>query len=1207
MRMWLLFMMAVSAFIAGAAEAADSIRVRGWSHDDYGRIVFDWPSSVEYSVSRSGRNLSVRFNKPFDADFAGAIENMPQYLRGAEVSRNGRTAVLRMAKSFDFKDFRNKNAIVIDLRQPSVPELPVRVGAHPNYNRLVFDWVRDVEYTAKKTGDIVEVRFSEAAQINSSDVASTLPAGFSIKSAGTQQGRTTFALQVPEGARIRHFRAGARVVLDVLDPVKQETENETVAAQKEKAPPSKQEAKAEADEVRPPTPPAAAVPQAPVENNEPARAPQNRAAAGQSSVAAVNPENQPGIEPANAAAEQNTEPDDSRPRRLLPATGEAPQGESAAAAAVAGTGEEGTPPPAQQPEQASSPGENQTAVNAAQPTAAQESNVAAASESQPAADAAPSIVFREDTTRRRTLGGRDVSLVFEWPEPVAAAVFQRAGYNWIIFEQRTSLNLAPLRAAGEGVITRIEQLPVSSATVVRIVAAPEMRPVARRDGPNWVVDFAPGAIQPEIEIPIEPNPEADGGPQLFFPAIEVGKVLTIPDPEVGDAIQVATVQAAGHGIRGNRAYPEFQLIGTAQGIVMNPISDDVELRKTNEGLIIVTPGGLHISGVSPDIVQGIAANGKVRRLFDLRKWSRQGGSEYYAARQKLMDAIASQPQKGRNKARMDLARFYFARGFAPEALGVLRTIQLTDPRLAESIEFKALNGAVSAMLGRGADAANDLRDTRLDKYDEVQIWRGVAAAAMNNPQLAQQYFNRGDVVLRQYLEPLRTKIGIIRAETALEARDADGAGRWLRTLDKNTDAMSRSEVATLRYLQGRAAFVRRNLDRATTLWSQLKDGDDRLNSVRSDLSLVNLGLLQETMPVEEAINRLENLRYRWRGDEFELQVLRRLGDLYLDQPDYRNGLKILRSVVTHFPNHPSIPGVAEKMSSVFRDLYLGGIAETLSPLTALALYDEFRELTPAGEEGNIMIQKLAERLVDVDLLNRSADLLLHQVKFRLKGVERAKVGAKLAVIRLLDRDPKGAIEALRISDFPRLDEELEDDRRRILARARFETGEAREAIELLAGDVSRNADLLRADIYWRTENWSQAANVLQRLAGEPLPAGQAFPLEQAKIVLNWAVALQLDKDEVGLKLLRDVYGPAMAAGPLSNAFEFIARAARSGEPLDIQTITERIAANDVFEAFMTDYRERLLKSPVKKEEPKKPSPPPAAANDPVQAAANNPA
>ena len=42
-----------------------------------------------------------------------------------------------------------------------------------------------------------------------------------------------------------------------------------------------------------------------------------------------------------------------------------------------------------------------------------------------------------------------VSLVFEWPEAVGAAVFARAGFVWVAFDKRAPIDLAPLREAEE--------------------------------------------------------------------------------------------------------------------------------------------------------------------------------------------------------------------------------------------------------------------------------------------------------------------------------------------------------------------------------------------------------------------------------------------------------------------------------------------------------------------------------------------------------------------------------------------------------------------------------------------------------------------------------------------------------------------------------------------------------------------------------------
>jgi hypothetical protein len=266
------------------------------------------------------------------------------------------------------------------------------------------------------------------------------------------------------------------------------------------------------------------------------------------------------------------------------------------------------------------------------------------------------------------------------------------------------------------------------------------------------------------------------------------------------------------------------------------------------------------------------------------------------------------------------------------------------------------------------------------------------------------------------------------------------------------------------------------------------------------------------------------------------------------------------------------------MTEAFRKLHLAGAADSLPPLKALSLYDDFRELTPAGAEGDLMIQRLADRLVAVDLLDRAASLLAHQVRYRLKGEDRARIGAKLALIHLLDRNPKAALSALRNSFQPNLPYEIEDDRRRIRAKATMELGRFDDAIALLAGDVSREADLLRANIYWNTKDYSEAAKVLQRLAGDPLEKG-AYPEEQARYILSWAVALRLKRDEPGVKMLRDLYGLGMRESTLADAFAYISNAS-PGNASSIEEMSRRIAETDKFEAFLKNYRERLIAPPT---------------------------
>jgi hypothetical protein len=177
---------------------------------------------------------------------------------------------------------------------------------------------------------------------------------------------------------------------------------------------------------------------------------------------------------------------------------------------------------------------------------------------------------------------------------------------------------------------------------------------------------------------------------------------------------------------------------------------------------------------------------------------------------------------------------------------------------------------------------------------------------------------------------------------------------------------------------------------------------------------------------------------------------------------------------------------------------------------------------------------------------------------------------------LIARDPQGALNALRDSFFPNVSFEVENDRRRIRAKAEFELGKANDAIALLAGDVSREADLLRSAIYFREANWGEAGKVYQRLVGNPPADGETLDQEIGRTVLLWAVALKLNRDEDGLRQLFDLFGPSMRSSPLAATFDYIAKPPE-GSGFDLGSIQKQIADVDQFQAFMKNYRERLLK------------------------------
>ena len=382
------------------------------------------------------------------------------------------------------------------------------------------------------------------------------------------------------------------------------------------------------------------------------------------------------------------------------------------------------------------------------------------------------------------------------------------------------------------------------------------------------------------------------------------------------------------------------------------------------------------------------------------------------------------------------------------------------------------------------------------------------------------------------------------------------------------------EKARLDFLRARVLQASGDQETALEIWRNLADGDDRWARVRSERALIEHALAQNQISAVEAADRLDQLRYAWRGDRLEFDLLRELGNLRLRENAYEEGLDALRQAVTFFPNNPETREAAQELTKAFSDIFTQGAVEGMTPLQALALYDEFRELTPVGQAGDKIIEGLADRLVRVDLLDRAARLLDRQVKFRLQGVEKARVGARLAVIHLLDRQPDSAIKALDESVAPQLGDTLAQERRRLRSRAIFELGDAQGALKLLEGDSSREADLLLSDIYWRTQNWVEAAKVFRRLVGNSGLDGSRIRPDVGQFILNWAVSLSLSDNAEGLNRLRQLYAAQMDNTPYREAFRLITNST-SAEPGDFMRLSERFEEIGQFQAFLSAYRDKL--------------------------------
>jgi predicted negative regulator of RcsB-dependent stress response len=272
--------------------------------------------------------------------------------------------------------------------------------------------------------------------------------------------------------------------------------------------------------------------------------------------------------------------------------------------------------------------------------------------------------------------------------------------------------------------------------------------------------------------------------------------------------------------------------------------------------------------------------------------------------------------------------------------------------------------------------------------------------------------------------------------------------------------------------------------------------------------------------------------------------------------------------------------VTEYMTTQFRKLFIDDQSKDVSPLDLVSIYDEFKELTPIGDEGDIFVQNLAERLVEIDLLGRASDLLQHQLDHRLTGESAVRVGTRLAAIQLLDNKPDRALESLKKTENV-LNQTVSTDSaaiarevRLLKARALSKLNEADKALAILRGMPNdKDVNRLRADIAWNAGQWGQAASAFADLITEENISLTRPPSDyQSNLIINEAIALNLSGNRSDLDKLRERYGDVMAQSEKAKIFDLVTRPRQLGMLADKDSVGSLISEVDLFGDFLENYR-----------------------------------
>jgi hypothetical protein len=394
-------------------------------------------------------------------------------------------------------------------------------------------------------------------------------------------------------------------------------------------------------------------------------------------------------------------------------------------------------------------------------------------------------------------------------------------------------------------------------------------------------------------------------------------------------------------------------------------------------------------------------------------------------------------------------------------------------------------------------------------------------------------------------------------------------------------------------LMGRLAEGMGRTEDALSAYRTAADSWDRPAAAQGVLRETALRYQIGDLKRDDVINRLESLTTVWRGDETEIEALKLLAHLYTEDGRYRDAFYVMRSAMASHPDSEMTRQIQDEAAATFDSLFLAGKGDAMPAIDALALFYDFRELTPIGTRGDEMIRRLADRLVSVDLLDQAADLLQYQVDHRLQGAGRAQVATRLAVIYLMNRKADRALATLRATRTADLSNELRNQRLLLEGRALSDLGRHDLAFEVVASVDGPEAIRLRSDILWAARKWDESAEQIELMYGDRYKDFTPLSDVERQDILRAEIGYALGEDTLGLGRFRDKYAAKMAATPDARAFDIVS-APLGTSGAEFGAIAHAAASVDTLESFLRDMKARYPDAGVA-----------SSATDPAAPAASN--
>lgn len=1206
--------------MALAQQTPEPVTVDFRSGPDFGRMVLTFPNLnllPPHKVTSDSGVLVIQFDQPVSVDAEAAVTRLADYVLIVRTDPDGLGVRMALARSVKvnvmeagpqlFVDFlpgtwkgeppRLPDEVVTALankadqmakaaeaaqRLVAETEKPIRIDVSaaraPTFSRLTFKWNVPFDVDFRRTDLGVDLRFNRMATPDLTAIH-TNPPPF-VNDITAEQGDQGLVIHVlaDSVADVRAYKDGDSYVVDVRgadNPAAMTPLDRALQAAVSPLPAvpagATQAVSAGGHDVPAQSTGQAAAAAQPAADQQTAPVADHAAANGV--VTPTDGNVAPPSDTATAAPAATVAPAITGPSPANANTSAAPQVATASPAGDAGAAV--AQPPSSQPERSAgtAPARPEIVAPAVKPRA----DIAELPENA-VARALVDGVIRVESERV----GQAVHITFPYKKEVGAALFMRDNTLWMVFDDTAPIDAATLQDAFVGFARSIEPTTVDGAQLIRVEMTDHYVSTMSPDGPKWLVTIGEMVTDPTRPLSIGRQVHPDGSKSLDIPFGPISRIHKLTDPQSEDSVIVVTGKGQARGLVKPHSFTELDALASIHGLALLPKVDDLSV--TSDGILVSIgrPGGLAVSTLAEekkatlfDLPAALGSSvARKEAVIDFGDARNVDTANYWGARQKLMTSIT---QARDVPERINLwykdATLALAEGLGPETTGMLNLIGKLAPEETAAGRMAALRAGGEYFTYRPEQTLKLLDRRDFDDSADASVWKAMALSDLGRHEDAVAEFAKGDSVIGSFPPIIQRRYALSHIASAIDLKDYTTARDLLARLDPSS--LSPNERARLDLLNALARDAAGHAMDAVALLSNIVREDQGPVAAEATYRLVQLQRREGLITLDQGIDRLEQLAVTWRGDELELKTLRLLGQYSIERGNYRRAFEVMRVAEQVNPNSNTSRQMTDEMQTAFSQVFLDKKNSDLSPVQALSLYYDYRELTPSGRRGDAMVRKLADRLVDVDLLPQAASLLDYQVKNRLRGAARAQVAADLALVYLLDHRPDKALFTLSTTRQASLPVAIERQRRTVEAKAMAESGNPDGALEVLQPLDGVEIGRLRADILWSADRYADAGTAYERMLGGRWT--DAMPLSDSEqlAVLKAGISYTLAGDRMSVDRLRSKYTEKMAPTANGSAFDAVTGPiVASGS--DFQSIVKSIASADTMKSFLADYRKRYL-------------------------------